>query len=336
MIKYDQTWLNNLCSQVDLLDYASQQFEFRRSGSDSYAAKCNKHGDDDPSLVITPSKNMWYCFGCKRGGNIINWLMVYEGLSFQKAVEKIASIVGEDIPDFKNSPTLSLFKAVSTKPKEKHVEHKILPATYLRRFKIPKAGEPHEWIDEGISAEAIKYFGVRIDDKSNRIIYPVYDNDGNLINVKGRTRFQNYKVLGISKYMNYEKLGTTDFFQGMKENREDILKSGEIIIFEGVKSVMKAWGWGYRNCVAAETSRLNDEQVKILLKMRLNSVTLAFDNDVPYSQLKEAADKLKKYVNLYLIYDSYKLLGKPEEKRAPVDCGKEIWDKLYGERKRII
>lgn len=340
MIKkyYDEDWLRDVCSRVNLLDYASQMFNFRRSGSDNYATICPLHGDTDPSLTITPSRNMWYCFGCKRGGNIINWLMVYEGLSFRRAIEKIADMVGEDIPDFRPSSSLAVFKNMekAVARDDKKVERKILPQSYLDRFQIPSAGEPHEWIEEGISLEAIERFGIRIDTAGNRIIYPVYDNNDNLIGVKGRTRFRNYKTLGIAKYINYERIGTVDYLQGMKENRENILRSGEVIVFEGLKSVMKAWDFGYDNAVASETSRLCDEQIRALLALRLKKITLAFDNDVPRQQVMDAANKLKPFMNVYVIQDRERLLGDPSEKRAPVDCGREVWEKLYAEKGRVV
>lgn len=340
MIKYDQDWLTNLCNQVDLLDYASQQFEFRRSGSDSYATICPIHGDTDPSLVITPSKNMWYCFGCKHGGNVIGWMMTYEGLSFPRAVKKLAAMVGEEIPDFEPCTSLDAYKEIAKLSGGKHSKavekRQILPESYLDRFEIPPDGEPHEWLSEGIRPEAIKKYGIRLDTNGNRIIYPVYDDDDHLISVKGRTRFRNYKILGIAKYRFYTPIGCLDFFVGMHENRQNITKSGDAVIFEGIKSVMLADGWGYGNAVAAETSRLSDEQVGVLLKMRLRSVTLAFDSDVPREQVMEAAHKLSPFMNVYVVQDRAKLLGDPSEKMAPVDKGQEVWEQLYAERKRII
>lgn len=339
MIKYDRDWLENVCSKIDLLDYASHTHDFRRCGHDSYCTKCEKHHDTDPSLVVTPSRNVWFCYGCKRGGNIINWIMVYEGLSFPKAVEKVASLAGVDIPDFQEPSSLSVLNkmraALTTDKKAEAVERKELDLEYWNHFKVIPH-EPEEWIAEGISEEVLRRYDIRIDTDSNRIVYPVHDARGRLIGVKGRTRYKNYKLLGISKYMNYQKIGTVDYFQGMYENRDDIIKADEAIVFEGIKSVMHLATWGQNNGIAAETSRMNDAQVEILIRLGVGNVVIAFDNDVPYKQIRATADKLKRYMNVYVIVDKERLLGDPSDKRSPVDCGKEIWDKLYEERKRII
>lgn len=334
--KYDPEWLNEICSQVDLLEYASQSHEFKRKGYDSYAAKCELHSDDDPSLFITPSKNLWYCHGCKRGGNIINWMMVYEGLTFRQSVYKIADMCGKTVPIINPSSSLAAMKDIRRRceaDKKEVTERKILsPSFYDNKFKMV-AGEPREWLDEGISEEVLRRFNIRIDDHSNRIVYPVYDNDDNLIGVKGRTRFKNYKILGISKYMNYFPLGCIDYFQGMHENRKNILDKDEIIIFEGIKSVMLMATWGYNNAVSAETSRVSDGQVNNLLRLGVSNAVIAFDNDVSNGQLLSISNKLKRFMNVYIISDINHLL---REKDAPVDCGKEVWEKLYESKKRIV
>ena len=93
---YDNEALIELCSKVDLFEYASKDMDFEGRG-DSYAAHCPKHIDKTPSLVITPSKNLFHCFSCGVGGNIINWLMTFENMSFNDAVEKVGLLAGVDV-----------------------------------------------------------------------------------------------------------------------------------------------------------------------------------------------------------------------------------------------
>lgn len=75
-------------------------------------------------------------------------------------------------------------------------------------------------------------YEVRIDDVSNRIIYPVYTIDNELINIKARTRFKEYKKMRLEKYINYFKVGTMDYFKGLNISLKDVIECGEIIIFE--------------------------------------------------------------------------------------------------------
>lgn len=333
-MQFDRDQLDEMCKKVDLLDYASQQFDFKRSGSDNYVTHCPLHVDKTPSLSITPSKNMFYCFSCHKGGGIINWMMTYEHLSYYQAVQKLCKITGTELVERKRSSSFGFFKncvKIRAEEEEKPVERKYFDADYLEKFER-QDGEPHEWIEEGILPEVMDKFGVRIDKAANRIVYPVYDNEDRLIGVKGRTRFKNYKLLGIAKYQNYEKIGTTDYFQGMHENRESILSSKTMIIVEGIKSVFKLYGWGYTNCVSAETSHLNDAQIAIIIRMGIKNVIIAFDSDVPADKIYDNVAKLKPFCNVYYIQDPD---VSPDEKASPCDRGKARWDELYKEKKRL-
>ena len=171
-----------------------------------------------------------------------------------------------------------------------------------------------------------------VDDRSNRIVYPVYDSDFRLIGIKGRTRFKNYKELKIMKYMNYHKIGILDYFQGMKQAQSSVVDKKEIIIVEGLKSVMKLDQWGYHNVVSAETSTLNEYQIELLIRMKLRNVIIAFDKDVELSKIRECTKLLKRFINVYVVYDRWKFLN---DKDSPPDCGRDVWETLYERRIRL-
>ena len=331
-MKIDQEKLNELCSKVDLMEYAEKSIDFERRGSDVYAAHCPRHEDKTPSLMITPSKNLFYCHSCHVGGNIINWLMTFEHLSFNDAVDKTAMLAGIEIDHLKTCESLSYFKQIKrsqVQPIKFITDRQILPWSYYEQF----ANEiPQEWVDEGISADILQEYEIRVDKKSNRIVYPVYDKDGNFIGVKGRTRFKNYKDLQIKKYLNYQKIQTTDYFMGMKQNRDNILATKSVIIFEGLKSVMHVAGWGYNNCLSSETSDINDAQAAILISMGIRDLTIAFDRDVGMGHIRKTTKLLQKYMNVYAVYDKWGLL---QDKDSPCDRGEEVWRTLYERKIRL-
>ena len=91
---YDSEALSEICSTIDLLGYAEKTFDFEKRGSDSFATHCPLHIDKTASLFITPSKNMFHCFSCGVGGNILNWLMIFEDMPFNKAVDKVGELSG--------------------------------------------------------------------------------------------------------------------------------------------------------------------------------------------------------------------------------------------------
>ena len=145
--------------------------------------------------------------------------------------------------------------------------------------------------------------------------------------------------MNIKKYLNYQKIGTTNFFIGMKENYENIKRQNEVIIFEGIKSGMKVEAWGYDYWLASETSYLNDDQVLILIKLNVKNVTIAYDNDVDFTKIKKCTEKLKRFVNVYVVLDRRnkrdKLLGSSEDKLSPADKGRDVWETLYHERRKV-
>ncbi len=331
---YDSEALKEMCDQIDLLEYAKQSVDFTRRGRDTYAAHCPLHVDKTPSLFITPSRNAFYCQSCHQGGNILTWLIKMEHLSFKEAAEKICQLSGKDISKMQICESLRYYK--SLKRMKEDEEPKIIKRDILPEQSIEKYSDeiPQEWLDEGISADIMKKFQIRIDRSANRIVYPVRDKNFNLIGFKGRTRFQNYKSLNVQKYMNYAKIGTIDFFAGMKESHDYIKEKNEIIIFEGLKSVMKLWSWGKQfNAVSSETSVLNMEQIKIILEMGIKNVVIAYDNDVYIGEIRKKMQFLKRFVNVFAVIDSKKILS--GEKMAPVDDGEKIWNELYEERIKI-
>jgi len=310
--------------------------EFHRKG-DKFFCSCPKHSDSDPSLCISPDVNLYYCFSCKRSGNIINWLMDYEDMSFQQALDKVCEMTGEELQKITISDTLNYYKELKRLAEShimKPIERDILPDSYLSKF-LNEA--PQEWLDEGITEKAMSAYGICVDKISNRICYPIYDNNDQLIGVKGRTRFKNFKELKIAKYNNYTSIKTTDFFVGMKQNRATINNMKSVYIFEGLKSGLKLYSWGLpNNWICAETSRLNEAQVRILIEMHISEVNIAFDRDVDMKEIKKCTAMLRRFCNVYVIRDRYnnnRLL--PGDKDSPVDAGEGVWKQLVEEKVRI-
>jgi DNA primase len=164
----------------------------------------------------------------------------------------------------------------------------------------------------------------------------VFDAAGRLINIKGRTRYENYKDLRLPKYINYYPVGDMDYFQGFREAEPYIRETGEAIICESVKSVMKCWAWGIKNVISAESHNITDKQLRLLVKLGADLV-IAFDNDVIKTYytdkgraLREQFSKLAKFTGVYVIMNGDGL----GEKDAPMDKGKEVFLELYGKKRR--
>ena len=224
-MRYSQDELDEIARKINLVDYIEQTEELHRKG-ENYFIKCPFHkGDDTPSLCIYPETNSWHCFGCGKGGTIYNWIMAKDNVRFKDSVERVIEILGIEFKPVVETPTVQFFKSVKKQDvgmKKQEVERKVLD--WENDYENKYSDElPQEWLDEDMTAEALRAYNIRIDKASNRIVYPVFDSDGTFIGVKGRTRLKEYKLLGLQKYMNYNKIGTITFFQGwqqaLQENR---------------------------------------------------------------------------------------------------------------------
>lgn len=334
---FDPEYLKEVNASVNLLEYAKLKFDFQERGG-NYFTHCpsTEHQDDTPSLCINPERNMFKCFACGAGGGIINWLRFTEHLSFKDAVRKAANLGNiKEIDSGYRSQTVVINRSLAPIKNKTINTRQILDKSVYEQY---SNALPEEWEEEGISREAMRRYYVRIDEANKRIVYPVFDSVGNFIGVKGRTRRKFYEELGIPKYINYYKVGIIDYFQGWQQALPFIKSKNEIILFEGIKSCMKAFDYGYQNTVSVECHDINKEQIKLLIKLGAD-VVVAFDSDVdPYSlnekgenTLMSELNVLKRFLNVSIIFNP-KMLGKKE---APVDSGKEIWEELYKGRQLL-
>lgn len=331
--QYDSDEINELADQIDLLEYISQDLEWERRSGNNYYFSCPLHSDSDPSLAVDKEENYYYCFSCKRSGNALSWMIEYEGLTYPEACEKVQKITGKTLQPISSSESMKFYRRIrKIKAGSREVNLDTREYQSLMDYNKYSGNPPQLWVQEGISEAAIHHFNIRVDEPRNRILYPVYDQNGRFICAKARTTIKDFKLLGIPKYKYLGKIGTNDFFVGWKENKNEIFDKNKVILFEGIKSVMKAWDWGYKNAVACETAALNEEQVKFLIKNRVKDVTIAFDSDKKRGDILPSVRMLKRFTNLYMINDSKRLLG---EKESPVDRGREVFEQLLEERVRM-
>lgn len=326
--------IQEISDNVDILEYIEQSIELKKKGK-NYFGSCPKHLDVTPSFSVTPDKNSFYCFSCGCGGGIIQFLVEYENMSYDDAIVKASRLASVDLSTMCQSQTVRINKRLrKLKQKDEFIEHQMLDKNEFEQY---RTGMVKEWLDEGIRQEEIDLFEIKLDDRSNRIIYPVYDVNSNLINIKGRTRFLEYKKMGLCKYINYFKVGTIDYFQGLNITLPYVKQSGEIKIFESIKSVMKLFGNEIKDSASAEKHTLTDEQIRLLIKLRAN-IVFCYDSDVTYKEkeVKRNIDILKKFTNVYVIEDNDMLLGGAESKNSPIDKGFEIWERLYAKKRKIL
>lgn len=252
-----------------------------------------------------------------------------DGMSYNRtlAINWVKRNLDIELKDF-STTNLTWAEDIS-KPKNKPLNKQVLKQYIM----LPH----HSWIKEGISYETQTFFNIGYNLENNQIVIPIYNQDDELIGVKARnldTHRYEYKYTYL-----YPCIASNNLY-GLNIAKRHIKKVDMVILFESEKSVMKSFQYGYRCAVALGCSDLTQTQLN-LLKEYLSptiKIILAFDKDVYYKKGKFNFDHLKKIdsmfkQNTYAIIDKDGILG---EKDAPIDCGKENFNKLLKQAALVI
>lgn len=323
--------LSELIDSVDILEYISQYADFEEKGGEYWCLSPLK-SENTPSFSIRKETNTFYDFSSGKGGNVLNFIRFYNRCSFDEAVEilkKYAGCDGEVVPKKKMAAIEVAKRYRGRKKQAKVAQTKVLPNDYMLRYER----NPEKlavWEAEGISKASLERFQVAYDSFSDRLVYPIRNVNGEIVNVGARTLDPNWKQKKLRKYsymFSWEGGMNTVF--GLAENRDEILRKKEVILFEGAKSVMIADSWGIRNTGALLTSHLSQFQMKILAKLGVR-VVFALDKEVVIRDDPNIA-RLKRYVEVRYYFDKNNLL---DDKDSPVDKGEAIFRSLYENSKR--
>ncbi|MBQ8619086.1 MAG: hypothetical protein IJ418_16440 [Clostridia bacterium] len=327
--------VSDIIDAVDMEEYISQFCDLEERGGELWGLSPFKD-ENTPSFSVNLEKKFWYDFSAGCGGNLLDFVMRYHDVNLIKAIDilkKYANITDDGKTVGKMQAARIAKKFRSTARPNRVSRASILDPNYMERFELRKE-KLKLWLDEGISWDAMMRFGVRYDAFDNRIVYPVKTYDGDIISVCGRTCDPDYKAKRMRKYTYFQSLGTIDTLFGFSDNKEDIMTKKEIILFEGAKSVMMAYGWGIKNTAAILTSHLSPNQFNFLVKLgNLKGVRIVFALDAEVDITKdENIMRLASYARVEWIKNFDNLL---EDKDSPVDKGQEVFNTLYSRRQKL-
>lgn len=331
--------LMDLIQAVDIVEYIGQFTELTQKGREFWGLSPIKP-ERTPSFSVDPEKQSFYDFASGCSGGIVQFIEGYYRCSTFNAIKKLREYVessGGSVNIIKKLSATNTCKKYSKENKQKKcktVSNTCLSENVMDKYCWDKT-KLLSWYNEGISFDVMKEFEVMYDPFTDRIVYPIRNLNGDIVNIGSRTLDPKYKEKGLRKY-SYVKGwdGGMNVIYGLNHNIEYAKKSGNLILFEGAKSVLKAASWGIYNTGSILTSHLNPFQMRILIStccMNNISVIFAFDKDVNILDDKNIA-KLKTYLRVYYLYDTGNLL---EEKDSPVDKGLEVFKTLCLNKKAL-
>ncbi len=313
MPRYSDELVNEIFSQNDIVDYVSQYVKLRKNGRD-YTGLCPFHKEKSPSFHVNQDKQLFHCFGCGAGGNLVQFVMRSEGLDFVEALKLMADRAGIVLPDensiaddkayqkkkqiysMNKAAARLYFETLTTKEEGKEgleyfSKRKILPST-IRKYGLGYAPDSFDYLKKhmnklGFSDEELLEAGLcvtkndKIYDKfRGRVMFPIIDLRGNVIAFGGRiinaVEKDGYKP---PKYLNSAE--TLVFNKGKNLFSLNLAKkesAGQCILCEGYMDVISVYQAGVTNIVATLGTALTENQAKLLMKYS-GEIILCYDSD---------------------------------------------------------
>lgn len=298
--------INEIRRSVNIVDIISDYIPIEQRGK-NYFAICPFHDDHNPSMSISPEKQIYTCFVCGAHGNVFTFLMEYEHLSFIESVKLIADRVGIFL-DINN---------IKEKPKDKGLEnlyniYDVANKFYQNNLYTKDGIKAREYLtNRGFTDEIIKDFEIGLSTSNkltklllsknynnqillnsgisstkndmvydtfiDRIMFPLWNLEGKVVGFSGRI----YNTDDASKYVNSKE---SEIFKKGKliynyhKAKDEVRRKKCVIVVEGFMDVIALYKVGIKNVVATMGTAVTREQAEILKRLSTN-IILCFDGD---------------------------------------------------------
>lgn len=307
-MRYTDEFIEQVRTGNDIVDVISGYVHLQKKGA-SYFGLCPFHNEKSPSFSVAPNKQIFYCFGCGAGGNVITFLMKYENYTFQEAVKVLAERAGIPVPEMayseemkksqqRRAQLLAVNKEAATyyyrmlrSPKGKnglaYFQQRELSDATMNHFGLGFADGSSSDLtrhlrQKGFSDEIIAASGVAVFDEKrglhdkfwNRVMFPIQDINHRVIGFGGRVMGD-----GKPKYLNSPETEIFDKSRNLyglhlaKQTRK-----GYFIICEGYMDVIAMHQAGFTEAVASLGTAFTQGQAA-LMKRYVQTVILSYDSD---------------------------------------------------------
>mgnify|MGYP001133620755 CR=1 FL=1 len=305
---YPEELIEEVRTRNDIVEVISGYVRLQKKGS-NYFGLCPFHNEKSPSFSVSPVKQMYYCFGCGAGGNVITFLMEYENQTFPEAVRTLAQRAGIALPEADDSKEAR--QADSRRAKlleinkeaakyfyyQLRTERGSVGMEYLRKRELSDETMNHFGLgyankysndliqylkSKGYSEDLIRDAGLcNVDEKHgmydkfwNRVMFPIQDINHRVIGFGGRVMGD-----GKPKYLNSPE---TEIFDKSRNlyglNFARTSRKGNVILCEGYMDVIAMHQAGFTQAVASLGTAFTSGQAS-LLRRYANEILLSYDSD---------------------------------------------------------
>ena len=304
---YSEEQIEEVRSRSDIVSVIGRYVRLKRAGS-GYTGLCPFHNEKTPSFHVNPARQMYKCFGCGVGGNVLTFVMEYENLTFPEAMEMLAQEAGIELPkqeltaQQKQQESLrqtlleinkkaaryyfALLKSPRGKPGYDYLTGRGLSDETILHFGLGYAGqgggELYQYMKkEGYSDSVLKETGLfKMDERGaydkfwNRVMFPIMDANNRVIGFGGR-------VMGDAKpkYLNSPETKIFDKSRNLFGlNYAKRGKRSNMILCEGYMDVIALHQAGFTNAVASLGTAFTEQQAN-LIRRYTDEVLLTYDSD---------------------------------------------------------
>lgn len=303
--------IDEIRSKLDIVDVVSEKVLLKKAGS-NYKGLCPFHKEKTSSFVVSPDKQIFRCFGCNEGGDVISFVQRTDGLTFYEAIVKLAEMAGVSIPfsekddkdyslrqsrrqEFLNINILAkdhYMTLISDKNSDiyKYISARGIKEDILREFNIGYAGNAWDGlyvslVNKGVSMAKASELGL-LKEKSgkyydtfrDRLMFPIQNHSGEVVAFGGRIIKDSPEA---PKYLNSkdsEIYTKGDVLYGLNKTKSFIRESSYVVVVEGYMDFISLYQAGIKNIVATLGTAFTDKQAQ-LIKRYTDRVVLFYDSD---------------------------------------------------------
>lgn len=349
--------MNNNVEQVkaklDIVEVIRDYIAVKQAGT-NFKAVCPFHNEKNPSLVISPAKQIWHCFGCGKGGDVFSFVMEKEGLDFPEALKSLAARAGVVLEQFnskKSSERQRLMELMDLAvARYSQLLEKAGEAEVARKYLIER-GLSDEMIEEwqigyaalgwddlvkqaqakGFSAKELVNAGLAVSSQSSnrifdrfrgRIMFPINDHNGQTVGFSARIIPGREEQDKFGKYINSPEgalYAKSKLLFGLDKAKAAIRQLDQVVIVEGQLDCITAHQFGFKNVVASSGTALTLEQAALIERLTDN-VVFALDADPAGQAATERASLIFDQLNIKTVEG----LDQHGQKRSYIDPAKSF------------
>src|SRR2546428_10900149 len=310
-MRFPQTFIDDLRRQADIVRIVQDYVSLKKTGA-NWVARCPFHKETKPSFSVNPSKEIFYCFGCQKGGSVFNFVMEIERATFPEAIKIVAEKSGVPLPKMiddgrfearqrESDQVIELnqwalqwwqdqLQSKAARSVREYLKERGITEETSQTFKLGFAPDSWEALSthlrqKGATQAQLEKSGLVVtkdeggsyDRFRGRLMFPVFDAQGKPIAFGGRI----LDPEGEPKYLNSPETSAYvkgRHLYGLHLTRDEIRRARFAILVEGYLDLIVPYQFGVRNVLASLGTALTPEQVKLVARFA-RKVVVNYDGD---------------------------------------------------------